>query len=317
MRLLTAITALLVASPLYAEKLILTGELSSTAPTLVSAPFTMGNTWNKKILWLQSEGTIVKKGEPVVRFDPGSLLEAIEREEQQLEAKVAQNVVENSQNKIALADAELKVRTNERNLEKARLELSKITTYSSKKEVADAQFEVAKAISELKEAQVALENTREKQRLGKIAQDAAVEKLKASLQLSEDSKQLMELTAPADALLVYIETYQGGVSRKVQSGDSVDTGEPVAKLLPLDGMMIKAYVNEVDTLYVTDGQAVDVVFDARPEQQFSGTVLNKARYSTPVKKRGTGRWVELNVRLDQSLDDWMHAGMNARIEVAL
>lgn len=301
----------------HAERLVLTAELTAKSFKLVTVPYTERSGWSKKILWMAPEGTVVKQGEPAVRFDPGSLLDEILRQEQSIETTQSSNLAAASRDAIEKADAQLKKRTAERNLEKARLQLSKITTFSSKKEVADAQFEVAKAISELKEADLALDNTNAKHRYGQLARAASLKKQQADLEKTSTFTELMEVVVPSDALIVYATSQNGADQRKVQEGDTLDTGSAVAKLFPLNEMQLRAYVNEVDSLRLPPSPTVEIVFDAKPKQTFTGKIDTVASYSMTLDKRGNGRWVEVVISLDGQSYEWMHAGMNARVEVQI
>jgi len=306
------------ASLSLAEKLLLTAELSAKEYTLISVPYTERSGWSKKIIWMADEGSVVEKGEPAVRFDPGGLLDEILSKEQAIESVENNKLAQDSNREIERADAELEVRTKTRELERARLQLSKITSFSSKKEAADAQFEVAKAISALKESELALKNTKTKHRYDEQAIASNLAKMQAELKVTQSFTERMEFHAPERAIIVYASSNTGTSERKIQEGDTLETGSAVAKLFPINSLQLTSYINEVDSLLINDkNKLVDIIFDARPSEIFEGEIVNIASYSQPMPKRGTGRWIEVEVKLLNQIQDWMHTGMNARIEVEI
>jgi len=312
------VSMLAISALVSAEKLLLTAELSAKEYTLISVPYTERSGWSKKIIWMADEGSIVEKGAPAVRFDPGGLLDEILSKEQAIEAVENNQLAQDSKREIELADAQLSVRTKTRELEKAKLQLSKITSFSSKKEAADAQFEVAKAISALKEAKLALDNTKTKHSYDKAAIESNLAKMKAELLVTQSFTERMEFLAPERAILVYASSNTGTGERKVQEGDTLETGSAVAKLFPINSLQLTTYINEVDSLLISDtNRSVSIYFDARPEEKYAGEIVHVESYSQPLPKRGTGRWIEVEVKLLNEIQDWMHTGMNARIEVEL
>jgi len=67
----------------FIQKVILTGSIHAKKAEYFTVP--RNNTWRIQIKWMPEEGTEIKLGDPVVRFDTSNLVNEIENIEVALE----------------------------------------------------------------------------------------------------------------------------------------------------------------------------------------------------------------------------------------
>ncbi|MBI4639232.1 MAG: efflux RND transporter periplasmic adaptor subunit, partial [Candidatus Tectomicrobia bacterium] len=135
------------------------------------------------------------------------------------------------------------------------------------------------------------------------AAEAVVKQMGASLELAEIQLKHTLIKAP----------FPGVISKvHVTQGELIGVGAPIATLVDLSDLYIKAVVDEADTGKIKVGQPVKVTLDAYPYQTF----LGKLTHISPVISidRQENRTAEIKVLL---VDDrlLLKPGMSADIEI--
>jgi hypothetical protein len=250
------------------------GELRAVRSVTLNAPNLFSTVQVTKLAPL---GSLAREKDLIIEFDDSerrtaleeTLLEVEQIDEQikkskaDLDIRNNQDQVELLKSRYAVRRAELEVKRNELlaeidakknilNLEESRRRL--------KQEESDIQSRQAQALAELdvlreKRAKSMIDVAREKQR---IAQ----------------SKILSPITG-----LVSIRQNRGGFSGSfgqqvpdIREGDTLSPGTPVADVLDLSEMEIIAKVGELDRANLREGQEVQYVLDAVPDQTFHGKI---------------------------------------------
>ncbi|MGH8014712.1 MAG: efflux RND transporter periplasmic adaptor subunit, partial [Candidatus Zixiibacteriota bacterium] len=251
---------------LIAQKV--SGEIDAARAYVISAP----RIRNLQITWLAKEGSRVKKGDPVVKFDA-------------------------TQQEADLADNQSDLKIKEQNLERARqeftiqekqlnLELQKAQrNYDEKKHEAPKLAEEAKLELELAQLNI-------QAKLDQIKSDvtkAELEVQRSSDKVETAQRELAQMTvmAPIPGMVVYLEIWKGSTMSKVQEGDAPWSGQGIVNLPDLSEMIVKATVSEVDASRVDSGLATLITVDAIPGQTFQGIVTKKstlARRKDPSSK---------------------------------
>ncbi len=244
------------------------GTVDAKRAVTLSAPRIRG----LQITWLAPEGSTVKKGDPVIKFDATEQMS--ELQENQSNLKIAQAALERAKQEYTIQEKQLNL-----DLEKSR------RNYDEKKYEAPRVAEEAKM--ELELAQL---NFKAKlDQLTADVQKAEVEVNRASDKVDQAQRELEQLTmkAPIPGLVVYLEIWKGSSMEKVQEGDSPWPGQGLVNLPDLGEMMVETTVSEVDANKVDTGQEVLVTLDAYPDVQFPGKVTKKgtlARRKEPGSK---------------------------------
>ena len=267
-------------------------------------------------------GTVVKKGDLVLEFDPSELEYKAEQSrsellqaEQEITKAKADAAVQAAQDKVALLKARFDVRRAE--LEVGKNEL--VSSIDAKKN--DLALEQAKrTLAQLEQ------DIHSHAASGQATIQLALEKSnKARLAMTQahESIERMKVPSPMDGLVAIEKNidstggmFWGGMSLPdYREGDQVQAGNNIARLVDPSDMEVAAKINERERGNVTVGQRVDVSFDALPGQLFPGKVKTVGGIAAKNfwEDASTGSF-EIVVQLS-ALSSELHAGMTAQIIV--
>ena len=254
-----------------------TGELRATHTETMTAPPIGGG--SLEITRLLHTGTVVKKGDLVMEFDPSEQLFKLEQNrsellqaEQEITQAKADAAVVAAQDKVNLLKAHFDVRRAE--LEVQRNEL--VSTIDARKN--DLALEGARRVlAELEQdvksrsasGQATIALAQEKRNKAKLAMD------QAQLNITK-----MRVAAPMDGLVALEKNertsgmfWGGGMTiPEYRQGDQVEAGAAVGQVIDPKEMELSAKVGELDRNNIREGQAVDIRLDALPGEILHGTV---------------------------------------------
>jgi HlyD family secretion protein len=287
-----------------------------------------------KIVYISDEGTFVKKGDVLIKFDSAHfeteilrLVGEIKSRESTVEARKQILGWEQSQ-------AEGAIKTAEFDLKDAKQEYSRYVSYIrdleelgkkglqypneifqakkkaeqlfSKQQKYETSFEqikkesvfkVAAAIAELTKAQNELETT-------KIALHDTREELRKAV-----------VHAPFPGIVVHYETHRDNQKRKPRVGDSVWENQPLLYLPDISSMIVKTLVREVDLHKITNGQKASIQVDAYPNLVFTGQVASIGVLASDGGEAGKGeKYFQVVVSIQgENLN--LRPGMTARVVI--
>jgi HlyD family secretion protein len=247
-----------------------------------------------KIAFLAPEGSTVKKGDPVLRFDT----EALERQLAQKRAEYAEAAKKVEQKEIdlrmKLLDIDQRMAQATSDLGRARLKVDVPAEVQQRNELEKAKLD-AKGLGR------DLENMRAERRSTETLNGAELASLRSQrdrafgrVRALEDGIQKMTVRAPQDGIVVYQTNWR---DEKKKVGDSVWFGEKILALPDLAEMMGDGFVDEADGGPVQEGQPVTLRLEARPDFDVKAKVKKIARtvkrrsWRTPLK----GYRVELTI----------------------
>lgn len=290
-----------------------TGELMAEKSIAVSAPSVRTQL---KVTHIIKDGTMVKEGDVLVKFDPSEL----------------QNQLDNSEAELKTIEAQ--IQQKEANLEALK------RTYKLQLEDVKMAYEMAQLdmvddegilpAKEIEQAKIKLKNAEQKyeetQKQLKDEEKAALADLKVlevqrrnkerNLNFARKSYQNMVLKAPADGLVVINEIWKGSGRGKVQEGDTVWRGYGIISLPDLTTLQVKAWLSEVDIGKMEAGQKAKIMLDALPGETFPGEVIRVSSVGAKRRYDSEKKEFEMLISLDR-LDDRMKPGMTVRATVAI
>jgi len=206
-----------------------------TVPAGVPGPFRIG--------WVAPDGSRVKQGDVVIRFDPSAIekrLTGAEDELRETRLKMEKEQIE------GLAE----VRKLERDAAMARSELENARKFQKKDEVIFShhdiiESEIDQGLAQEREAHARV-NRRTRERLS--GTETALLQIKirqadAKIQQARQALQALTVTAPHDGVLILKRDWRGETTRV---GDSVWNGQPLAEIPDLSAMKAEVYVLEAD-----------------------------------------------------------------------
>ena len=268
--------------------------------------------WNYKISFMAPEGSTVRPGQPVLRFDASEL-------ERRLQETMAERDSAATQLEKAEVDLERKLRDMELQLAQAqaRSRRAELKTdvpegLQADKELAEARLDLAVAQAEVDslEGRLALEG-----RAGRAEVAALREKRdRAEQRVAEmqEYMQRMNVVAAREGTVVYVSDWRGD---KKKVGDDVWQSQKVLEIPDLGRMEAVGHVDEADAGRVAVGQPVSLRLDAHPDREFRGRVAEIAR---AVGRRDRGnplKQVELVVALEETDTARMRPGMRFQGEI--
>ncbi|RKX28505.1 MAG: hypothetical protein DRP47_04150 [Candidatus Zixiibacteriota bacterium] len=242
------------------------GTIDATQAVTLSAPRIRG----LQITWLAPEGSIVKKGDPVIKFDATKQVADLADYESTL--KIYSSALERARKEYTIQKKQLQL-----NLEKAR------RNYDEQKHEAPRVAEESRM--ELELAELNFEAKLEQLTADVDKAEVEVARAQSKVDLAQRELSQMTINATIPGLVVYLEIWKGGSMDKVQEGDSPWPGMGLIKIPNLSEMMVKTTVSEVDANKVETGQEVIVALDAYPDVEFQGRV---STISTLARRKESG-----------------------------
>jgi RND family efflux transporter MFP subunit len=286
----------------YAE-----GHLKAVDATPVVTPVDVQGPF--KIAWLAADGSRVREGEVVVRFDPTELEKSLEdgrSDKATAEKKTDQRRIERDSTLSNLS----------RDAEMARLELKYAKEFQSKDPEIFSRTEIIE--SEIDE-QLATDREASATGTRSIPEDLAgadldlleIEQHKAQLRIQEAEQglQALEITAPHDGILVYERDWRG---ETVQVGQSLWNGQTIAEIPNLDTMEAEVFVLEADAGGLAEGGIAELILEARPDETYQATVKKVAALAKRKDRWVPVQYFGVTLELDRTDNSVMKPGQRVR-----
>ncbi len=300
----------------FLDTLQLRGEIKPVKSIVLNAPVI--GTGDLRIVKLARTGSMVKRGDPVVQFDTTTLERTLQerrselkRVEADIERAKAQARMQEEQN----STEQIRARND---VERARLDttaaelLSPVEAQERKLALSDAEHRLratdVKVTSGRDASAADLESLKQKR-----------DKALAEVQQAERNLASMTLVAPSDGMVTLMPNYSAssGLSNApdFREGDRPWSGAAIAELPSMASVIALARVDEADRGRVQVGQRVTVRVDALPDKELTGTV---ADIST-LARADFGGWpparnFDVRISLERG-DPTLRPGMSAALRI--
>jgi multidrug efflux pump subunit AcrA (membrane-fusion protein) len=103
--------------------------------------------------------------------------------------------------------------------------------------------------------------------------------------------------------------------RKLQTGDQVWVGFPIALIPELSSLRVNAALADVDDGKIATGMPVTVTLDGYPDMQFTGRISAISAVAQESRRQSLRRHFEVLVALDRLDPSRMRPGLSARVVV--
>lgn len=257
----------------FVEYQAIRGELKAKDSISILAPVNAGDL---QILTLLKSGTIVKKGDVIVEFDPTTIQRGLEQQETQLRTWDAQVDASKARARLDHEQKATDALSAEFGVERATLDVSKqeILSEIEAKETALVLVDSKQKFTEMKtKVVVGAQST---------AADTESQKLRRSKALGDlqrAQRQLASLTVrtPADGMLTLAPNYRarsnyGENAPEFKAGDRAWGGATIAEIPDVATVRVLAHVDEIDRGALAVGQTAIVHIDAVPDRDFNAVV---------------------------------------------
>lgn len=295
----------------FRKTLLLSGKISSASGDVFVVPQTPS--WRLAIKWLETEGAAVNPGDPVVRFDTGTLQTDITSAEIDLNEKLQDDALKDAEARAKALDLKLLYEKARIELEKATLDAKVPADVRPAREFEDKQLAFAKAKSAEETARKALETHDATTISDNKQREIDIQLVQERLERAQLALDSMELRATRSGVFVYGSNPQ--TDRKVQVGDTVFVGWPVATIPDPSALEVEAFAGEAEVKFLQPGQRAVLVLDAYPQTPMQGQVKRVAGSSEPVKDWGKAAYYRVTLSFDKLDQELMRPGMSVRSEV--
>jgi len=257
------------------------------------------------------DGTEVKRGEPVLRIDPGqaaarlrTLFADIERAQARAKKEIGELEVKAIDAEIAFIDAEAALATARIDANLPRELLSGLDFDRYQGELQRTQREVALKDADYKEARAAVSRRRE---------DARLEIERMTLEQTFQQKQLENAEVRAERDGVVLHAFDQWSGQRFDEGSSAQAGQLVGELAGLGDVGVRAYVLESERHAVERDAPVTLDFDALPGVHATGHIKTISGAPEPRPMWGSGRYFIVEIAFDQPVKARLLPGMSVQV----
>ena len=302
----------------FLDTLQLRGEIRPVKSILLTAPVI--STGDLRIVKLARGGSIVKRGDMVVQFDTTTLERTLaekrselKRAQSEIERTRAQARLQQEQDVTEQARAR-------HDVERARLDTSAVELMS-RVEAEEARLALDDAEHRLRATEEKVSSGRDGAAADQESMKQKRDKSLAEVQQAERTLASMTLTAPADGMVSLMPNYSAssGLSNApdFREGDRPWSGAPIAELPSMSSALVEARVDEADRGRLQVGQSVLVRVDALPDKEMTGTI----QQISTLARADLGSWppvrnFTMQVALGRS-DPALRPGMSATLRVVV
>lgn len=296
----------------FTDHMLLTGEIEAAVADTVSVPRLPS--WQTTLKWLAEEGSLVKKGERVAELDTASFASDLDSKVEarsEAEEKLRQYTEET---RAEIGEKEFDYLRRVKEYEIAKMNAAVPKEIISLKEYEERQLAFERAKTELDKAKTLLESTRKSRAAEQQNLQLDLAEKQRQISIAERAIETMTLYAPSSGVFVLNEhPWFGG--RKLEVGDNVWVGFPVAQIPDLDTLQVSAELFDVDDGRVKTGMPAKVVIDAFPGKTFNGTVSRVSSVAEEEGGRSLRRMFEVTVTLQDVEPNILRPGLSAQVEV--
>jgi multidrug efflux pump subunit AcrA (membrane-fusion protein) len=250
------------------------GEVRPVRSTIVLAP---ANAGELLILKIAKNGTPVKEGDTVAEFDAITMRRTIQDKQSELRSAEAEVQQARAQSTITLEERNRAVRRAKFEVEKARLSIvdvelkGVIESEKSKLALSDAE-------QRLREAEAAETAAKVSATSDFAARDRRIEKIKADLARAEKAVASLAALAPRDGTVNILPNYRSatmmGVPAEYRPGDKTWAGAPILELPDLSAVFLVARLDEADRGLLRAGQTASIRADAVADRDYQAKITD-------------------------------------------
>lgn len=295
----------------FSTDIVLSGEMEAARGESLNVPPLPS--WQTAIKWLADEGAIVKAGDVVVELDNSALTADLESKRQ-----LAMQTIQELQQKEAewsadLEQKQLEVEKKKSDLDKAKLDVKVPQELLSGRAYEEKQTALRRTTVEHEKAMDVLTSRRTAVEAERLNLRLRIDKAQREISIAEEAIAALVLRAPRTGTVVIRDHPWEG--RKLQTGDPVWVGFPIAMLPDLDSLRVKAALPDVDDGKIEPGMLVTVTLDGFPNAPFKGRVYAISAVAQESRRASLRRHFEVVVTLDKLDQARMRPGLSARIDV--
>lgn len=309
-----AVPTMVVGRERFVRRVTTEGALRAVKATPLSVPGGDDGSGPKKLAWLADDGSLIKAGDVVVRFDQTDPARALRDGEADLASAGARLAQEQVMSTAAVASRDATAELAARELASTRLFQEKDADIFSKNQIIESEIDADLAGARQRHAEElkGIERALSRSKAGVIG----VERQSAELAITHARAALerMEIRAPHDGIMVLKRGWRGAVPRV---GDQMWPGQTVAEIPLLDAMEAEVFVLEVDASGLKEGQPAAVTVEARPGQVFAGKIRLVDKLAKPRQDGSPVQYFAVVIALERTERALMKPGQRVAAVLTL
>lgn len=295
----------------FTSDVMLSGELEAARGEMLTVP-PLPN-WQTGIKWITEDGAVLKAGDPVAELDNTSLTSDLDSKRQSAMQAVQELQQRESEWAADLEQKELEVEKKKSALEKAILDAGVPQEIVSALEFEESQTALRRTTSEHEKAIETLLARRTAVAAERRNLLLTIETTRREIAVAETAIDALVLRAPRPGIVVLRDHPWEG--RKLESGDTVWVGFPIAMLPDVSSMRVAAVLADVDDGKIATGMPATITLDAYPEVPFTGRITAISAVAKESRRFSLRRHFEVLVAFDRLDPEKMRPGLSARILV--
>jgi len=289
------------------------GEIVGLETTPVPTPNTPSG--SLKLSWLIPEGSFVREGDTVVRFDSTDAKLSLEKQQNTLEANQ-----QNTRIKTLKQSTDEKVLGIDRTT--AEMEYQYDMTVMPEDETIFSKWDIITAQADANYAKEKIDFLKSKgktqQRIARSDQQIlSIERNRAQseIQVIQTTLNSLELRVSKAGLVLYRRDRR----QDPQIGDECQPGQVLVELVNLEVLQARIYVLERDGGSLAKDKPVVIRLDAIPEKEYHGTIRSVSSVASALERNSVLRYFTCDVSISDAGRDLklIRPGMNLRGEVVL
>ncbi|MFT5542533.1 MAG: hypothetical protein ACI97K_000459 [Glaciecola sp.] len=306
----TVISCVVLSTSVYAEKLLLTGQIGSSAKQVVNAPT---GSRQLQIQWMEEEGKIAEQGKTVVLFDGASSQAQLIANEENLDRLLLEFEELKVQQEQSVIDASGRLKVAKMRVEKARIEASVPSSQVAAFEKGQFELSLQRAMVEEIKAQEALQRSVKEQRAELTKKEVNILKVKEEIVYLTEILGNLNVIAQVTGPVTYATHPWFGT--KLSAGMNVRASWKVLDVQSTSNFQIETWVHEIDAVGLNENTAVEIVLDAYPNKKYSGVISNLSKQSERKASWGKSAYFPAIVTFDTPPEISLLPGMSVRILV--
>ena len=270
----------------FVDALEIRGDIRPKKSVVLAAPMQSGEL---QIVKLAKNGSLVKTGEAVVEFDGSTLRRTMQEKQSELKQAEAEIEQSTAQGRITQEQNATELMRSKYNIERAKLDVQRGDTVS-RIENEQAKLALQDAEQKLRELEAKIKSDNTSNEADLSSKRRKREKALFDFQRAERGLQNLQLKAPVDGMVNILPNYRsggpfGGGEVEFREGDRAWAGAQIIELPDLSSVHLEARLDETDRGRLTIGQEAIIRIQAIPDREFKAkieriSVLARADFSS-------------------------------------
>jgi len=261
----------------FRQSITETGELEAVSAEAITMPqlgWQYG--YEFKIIGMSQMGSLVSKGDTIIRIDPSSVQKFIISQEESLESENAAASKQKVQMENNIQELNAQLKSEQAQYDLLKLEVDRVKYESAnKRKIKELEFKQATIrIDKIKKQ---LEIKPKLDRYDYVTQMIKVKQREEELANARAALNKMIILSPKSGLFEIAKSQYYYPPKDIKVGDAMYPGMLIARIPDITHMKVRTTVSEADFTKVHEGMKVIVRLDALPSVPFTGKISSLSK----------------------------------------